>query len=94
MLALVPVAAVAWEFKPSVVERILEDAVDTAERQCLVATCLEIQVVLEPVIKFTPAPQSGTSLWSANQWREPDVQPIRYSYGIKRNLAGVASITR
>ena len=55
MLTFVPVAAVAWELEPSVVERIFEDAVDAAQRQCFIATRLEVQIVLQPVVKFTTA---------------------------------------
>ena len=47
MLALVPIAAVLWPFEYSVVHRVVEDAVDPAERQGLGVTVLPTGNVIQ-----------------------------------------------
>lgn len=56
VLAVVPVAALAWSFESAVVEGIIEDAVDATERQGFVSSRFEVEIMLEPVVYFASAP--------------------------------------
>ena len=56
MLALVPVAGISWSLEYSVVEVVVEDSIYTAESERLVASSVEIQFELEPVVDLSSAP--------------------------------------
>lgn len=52
MFALIPVTAFLWVLERAVIEGVLQNDVDVAERQILVALAFEVEVELEPVMRL------------------------------------------
>ncbi len=71
MLTIVLVTAVARSFKLSVIEWVIEDPIDTAQRKGFVAPSFEVEVVLEPVVNLpsTPLLVSEFLKYLFNDWR-------------------------